>query len=501
VYSQQNDLALKAQELVYSNPDETIKIAEHILKSSQQNQEKALANILVSKSYLVKGEYNKAIIYAFDDLNQFENIDSKTRAENYIIKSTLLRKLYLDKQALEYLNQAINLTSKLPNNIQDSLQNHIALERINMLLDRRNTNDAVVAIQVIEKQFQDFFMHNSDEKKALYLAKARAFNDRIEYDSAYVYIEKTRSLIDSSHVNNLYEKAVIYKELGHVYLQKKELKKSEEALFIALRFAEILDNSNLLMHINRDLAINYLASNQKSQHKVYNDEFLVLNNQVESIEQESVNTLYNILSNQQEDLINDEKQNYNNSLYIIKACALLILVIGVFLILKTEGRKKRLREIINYLEVSRNSYIKTKPIKKTSTKRIVIPEETEQNLLLKLKRFEKSQKYLSKDISLAVLSGQFDTNTKYLSEIINRHYNDNFNTFINKLRINYIIDKLKHDSNYMNYKISFLASESGFSSHSSFATVFKTIIGMSPVTFIDLLKSDRVELEKLNEKE
>ena len=96
-------------------------------------------------------------------------------------------------------------------------------------------------------------------------------------------------------------------------------------------------------------------------------------------------------------------------------------------------------------------------------------------------------------MSLPLLAGQFETNTKYLSEIINNHYNDNFNTFINRLRINYIIEKLKSDPNYINYKISYLAEDCGYSSHSSFATVFKSIVGMSPVTFINLIKEEREE--------
>ena len=43
----------------------------------------------------------------------------------------------------------------------------------------------------------------------------------------------------------------------------------------------------------------------------------------------------------------------------------------------------------------------------------------------------------------------------------------------------------------INYKISYLAEECGFSSHSSFATVFKSIVGMSPVTLIKLIKEER----------
>ena len=129
--------------------------------------------------------------------------------------------------------------------------------------------------------------------------------------------------------------------------------------------------------------------------------------------------------------------------------------------------------------------------KKQEPKKHVILKETEEQILNKLKRFESSKRFTSKDISLAVLAGQLDSNTKYLSEIINNHYHVNFNTYINKLRINYIIEKLKNDPNFINYKISYLAENCGFSSHSSFATVFKSITGISPVKFIELLNQEK----------
>lgn len=495
--SQNNNLSEKAKELIYSNPNEAIKIGEHILKTTEKPEFKAETNLLIAKSHLVKGDYNKAVEYAFNNNNLYRNIPLEVQIEINLLKAKLLRLLYLDKQSKIYLLKSQELSEKVLNsNTQDSLQNHIMLERILMQIDRRENSEALIAINETNKRFEHFLNNNKTEKKSFYLAKERAFSDLNELDSAFVYIDKALALQDSTHVNNLYEKAIIYKELGHLYLQQKAFKKSEENLFIALRFAEIINNPTLMMQINRDLAINYLASNQKNKHKVYNDEFLVLNNQVELIEQKSINTVYNMLSSQEEAFLENENEKYRNYQYMLLAIVLLVFIIAVFILLKSEGRKKRLREIINYLEISRTNLLKTKPSKKINTKRIIIPEETEQAILAKLKRFEASEKYLNKDMSLAVLSGQFETNTKYLSEIINKHYNDNFNTFINKLRINYIIEKLKNDTNYMNYKISFLAEESGFSSHSSFATVFKSIIGMSPATFINLLKTEREEIKK-----
>ena len=108
-------------------------------------------------------------------------------------------------------------------------------------------------------------------------------------------------------------------------------------------------------------------------------------------------------------------------------------------------------------------------------------------LLQRLQDFEKTTDYIRPDISLQNLAKKLDTNTKYLSEIINKHKQKNFNTYINELRINYITDKLKENTVYRNYQIKFLAEESGFSTHSAFAAAFKAVNGLSPAHYIQLL--------------
>jgi AraC-like DNA-binding protein len=99
-------------------------------------------------------------------------------------------------------------------------------------------------------------------------------------------------------------------------------------------------------------------------------------------------------------------------------------------------------------------------------------------------------------MSLALLASQLDTNTKYLSEVINKYKGKNFNVYINELRINYIVSKLKTNPMYLNYKVSYLADECGFSSHSSFSTVFKNCTGIKPNVFIQFLMKDRNENNK-----
>ncbi|WP_179006738.1 helix-turn-helix domain-containing protein [Winogradskyella forsetii] len=499
VCAQNDDLYAKAKEFVNSNPDESIKIAEHLLKTSSENQGKAMANLLLSQCYMIKGDYNRALNYAFNEYSQFEDVNVITRIENFILKATLLRELRLNQQSQYYLDKGQALTVGLDSKSRDSLLFLIKLETIKMLLNNRDTQEALDSLNKIEKESKSFLSQHVNQNRGLLLSKLRAFSDLSKYDSAFVCIDKIMALMKVGPLNSLYEKACIYRELGHLQLQKKEFSKSEETLFIALKYAEILDNPFLSERVNRDLAINYLASNKKNQHRVYNNEFLVLNTKVELIEQESVNTYYNIVTEQDNNRVLAESQKYRKYHYILLTITLVLVMIGIFVLQKSESRKKRLREIINYLEVSRTKIINTKTTPKTSKKQIAIPEETERAILAKIKSFEKSKMFLNKDISLAFLAGNFETNTKYLSGVIHKHYNDNFNTFINKMRINYIIEKLKNDTVYMNYKISYLASECGFTTHSRFATVFKSVIGMSPVTFIDLLKEEREALDKTND--
>lgn len=122
-----------------------------------------------------------------------------------------------------------------------------------------------------------------------------------------------------------------------------------------------------------------------------------------------------------------------------------------------------------------------------------INSHTEMKILSNLDKFEKKKAYTNKNISISYLAAEFNTNNRYLSYIINNHKNSDFNSYINTLRVNYIISKLIFDEKYRKYKISTLAEESGFSSHSKFTTTFKSITGISPSVFIEFLEEDNQE--------
>lgn len=123
----------------------------------------------------------------------------------------------------------------------------------------------------------------------------------------------------------------------------------------------------------------------------------------------------------------------------------------------------------------------------------LMSNEVKEELLKKLIHFEEGTKYTDKSLNLSALAVKLKTNTKYLSYVINKYKKKDFNSYINELRIHYIIRKMESNHAYLNYKISYLANECGFSSHSKFTAVFKSVVGMSPSCFMEQLSKRQKE--------
>jgi len=114
-----------------------------------------------------------------------------------------------------------------------------------------------------------------------------------------------------------------------------------------------------------------------------------------------------------------------------------------------------------------------------------INTNTELLILAKLNNFEDNNMFTKKGVTLGNLATEFGTNVKYLSAIIKKHKSDSFKTYINTLRINYIISKMESDMTYKKYKISYLAEITGFATASSFTKTFKEITGLPPSLYFE----------------
>lgn len=485
-------LLIKANELVFSDPDETIKIANHLLKKDFSESNKALLNLLLANSYKAKGDLQKSTTYIFEAGSNKKISDSLT-VEVDFVKADLCRKLQLYGQMEIYLNNVSERVSSINNNDYiRSVSVRSELERAEALLLQKNYNASLKLIDKAEsdnKNIADAYSCNAN----LMLIKGIVLNYLGRPTESGNYFKQAFDFyIKQRRPNTVFEIKVLL-GTGQMYFAQKKYDKALDVQLLALQKVERLNNPLLKEIVTYHLAECCLAMDNKIDHQKYFSSFLTINDLNINMENEAVNTIYSLLNKEQDIIFTQEESSLKFITYVGLILILTLALAGVVIYRINRSKRRQLKEIIGYLEVSNKLLIQSDSGKKEVNKRITISTETENVILAKLKKFEASTKYINKDMSLATLAAQLDVNTKYLSEIINKHYNDNFNAYINKLRINYIIEKLKNEPEYLNYKISYLAEESGFSSHSSFATVFKTITGIAPTVFIDLIGKEVTE--------
>lgn len=485
-------LTTEIVELISSNPNEAIKIAQHLLsKPSITNQEKAKVNFLLAKCYIVIGDYSSALKFLHDQ-KLFKGL--LTPYEDFCIelyKVLIYRSLDLNKVAQNKLIEIEYKYKQLPDvDFKSVIKLAIAIQKAKQFEKNKEFEKGISVLL----QFKINEKLNDQYDDTINLWYLTALGDLYFHDKEYVkasnYYQAAIQKTASYKRHNGYIKIIAQMGLANIYSCENNYLKTEFLLITALKNADLLQNVKLKKLVLDKLRVNYFNLGDIENYKLTSSNIIKINQEIESNDQEALNTAYNLISKELQDWYENQKQFYYYFIYLQIGLFVLVVAILFLLFLSIKQRKYRLIEIIKYIKITRRNFLSNLETDKPEVKKIAIPKETKLLLLNKLKKFEKTTKFTNKDLSLAVLAGQFDTNTKYLSEVINSNYNINFNTYINILRINFIIQKLKTDTNYKSYKISYLAENSGFSSHSSFATVFKSITGISPVTFIELLRSE-----------
>lgn len=108
---------------------------------------------------------------------------------------------------------------------------------------------------------------------------------------------------------------------------------------------------------------------------------------------------------------------------------------------------------------------------------------------------EGEKPFCSADFSLGNLAAMIDSNTKYVSLVINEVFRKNFSFFVNEYRVNLACERLAA-LDYENYSIEGIGNSVGFRSGATFASVFKKITGISPSVYKKLAVKNRNKFEE-----
>lgn len=123
-------------------------------------------------------------------------------------------------------------------------------------------------------------------------------------------------------------------------------------------------------------------------------------------------------------------------------------------------------------------------IKEENISGFIIKDEKINEILDGLIKLEEKKYFLKQECTLHTVAKKLKTNTAYLSKIINNELGKSFSTYINELRINYIIVELKNNSKLRSYSVNAIAIEIGYKRPDAFTKYFKEATGLTPAIYI-----------------
>jgi AraC-like DNA-binding protein len=394
-------------------------------------------------------------------------------------------------QALEACNEALAI---IPNTAYNNKKDHVNLLTIisEVHLDIQQSElhfDTQQYDTVLKYVDQGISMSNALEYEAglidLYTKKGTVYFYKKEYTESLKYLKTADRILKESSINHKTFMININYFLASCYIEKKEYKKAIDKLeqITGLKDEDERKNYTRLINAYKLMATSYESLGDHKSSSYWYGQYGQLNEKYQKDKDKVVNNIYekdtSILGKE----IAIQKRN---AIYFL---SLLIAVSGVCVFIFFRYKKKqrtnkesfdKLLKKVNQLEMSSKESLKLKE----KTREVVIDDQKVRDVLKGLKRLEQQEFFLNTDCSLRSMAKKVKTNATYLSKIINTHKGLSYNDYINNLRIDYAVNRIKSDKKFRSFSIKSIATELGYKSDYSFAKHFKSKTGINPSYYI-----------------
>ncbi|MDR7211018.1 helix-turn-helix domain-containing protein [Flavobacterium piscis] len=481
-----------SQVLLSSNPKKALANTDYLYKISKNNSERIKAYMLKAtllRQYGIRKEAASALVHADSLAILDKDYTFQARINGFL--STLYRENEIPSIGKIYLQKAVAVSRKIEDkNEMYKFQGNLSQEIAYYEMIDANYSKAIASLkkgnQLFEKAGPNIDRYFQLAVNGELIAKNYLLLHKI--DSALYFYEKSNKELDQSKSSNSPLKGFIYNGFGNVYTSSGDYK---SAALNYQKAEQIADASNFFAlkdEVYSSLLDYYKKTENSKKYISYNELYQKLHKSEEYNRKIIANDLIKTLRKKQ---IDTQSKYQKSTFIIIGSCIfIVILTLGLYIYRRKQDYKK-FKKFINKKETETFSEIEA--TLKKDTAKDYMSVETEKSILESIQKFEKSKMYLNKDISLNSMAGELGINHRYLSYVIKKHNKKDFASYISELRINFIVDRLRNDSDYLKYKISYLADQSGFLSHSRFTTTFKKITGASPLAFITYLQKEREE--------
>jgi len=298
-------------------------------------------------------------------------------------------------------------------------------------------------------------------------------------------------------IDDIANLSIAYYYLGRIY---EDLDKPQFFLSYYEKIDSIFKKKKFIIQTPREAyvgLINYYKKEKKLKKQLYYVERLLSVDSTLHSQYENLSTKFfedydtPELLNEQKEIISQLDKSSKNYKYITILLVLVTVILALLLRSSSKKKKKneeRFNKIIQGLK-TKEEITQASKTKEKSKRKLEINEETIEMILSRLDSFENEKEFLKPKITLVNLAKKINTNSKYLSKVINEYKSKSFNNYINGLRITYTIDQLEKDKTFRKYTIKAIANDVGFSTTEAFTVAFKKNTGLTVSYFIKRLNS------------
>lgn len=444
-----------------------------------------------------QGKYNKAFKYLLEMKKVIETIPEKDEYY-HLHKLSINNNIASLKEILGLSNEALNILKKTNRDLKklsndnSHYYNHLKVIHASNLNTIGNTyfnlgknavtsylDSATVYYKKAYEVAQSFIPPHKNSQQLYTLKKVKILAQKKKYNKALDILLSIDNKDNSSGViqDINFLKSIVY----------YNLKKRDSTLIYANNFLSYEKNTPSTK-INKIVIFDILANQYNNLHKndsAYKyarlglEELSQLTANKNKINKTHYKYNFNQIKKENEVVINSKHKTHITQIIGISIIAVLLILYLIY-----RSKTKRRKALLDFDVILDEIQLNTTPPKKDYN----IEKDLEENILFQLKQLESSTDFLSCHFNIKLLADKLGTNTSYLSYIINNTKNQSFKQYITKLRIDYLIQKLTTEEQYLNYTIQYLAEEIGYTNASAFARAFKKERGITPSEYIKSLK-------------
>ena len=398
--------------------------------------------------------------------------------------------------------------------ITNTIKIDSAYKNITQISTYRNLADAYLRMQEISDE-EDYIekaiyynnlglsicskTENTIEYYKLLMNKSIIYFQQKEYDNSIKLTEEV--IVFAEKINDELLRCTAYFYLGKnfdVLENHKEAIKNLEKFYVILQKSEQTYSNERELHALLSWNYSKIGENEKSKFHYKEQDRLLQQERKDNVAVISkIHTKHDIPEITKKVKILEaefQAQEQRKKLLYGISIFLAILLIGsiVFYKLKVKRIEKKAAAVLQKVIALEAAQEQQK-----STKQKITPSisdkvtDTKAALLLeKLAKFEEREEFLSLDCSLSYVAEKLESNTSYVSNVINNYKHKTFKAYITELRINAALIRLKNDEKLRSYTIKAIAEEFGFKRQETFSKAFRVQTGIYPSQYLKKLRND-----------